>query len=127
MTLLIYVNTSKQVGDAEHLKVFANVDAAETRLEENDPEGVAFEYEVLEWSPAAIPTASRKPRAHHFMKCPGCGEWFDMRRHGPNVHEHSRSGDRDFWTFLWRDLRANAPYHPAVYGALGTITTNRCS
>jgi hypothetical protein len=48
MTVLIYVNTSKQVGDAEHLKVFANVDAAETWFEENDPEGVAFEYEVLE-------------------------------------------------------------------------------
>ncbi len=24
------INTSKEVGDAEHLKVFANVDAAET-------------------------------------------------------------------------------------------------
>jgi hypothetical protein len=48
MTVLIYVNTSKQVGDADQLKVFANVDAAETWLEENDPEGVAFEYKVLE-------------------------------------------------------------------------------
>ena len=48
MTVLIYVNTSKQVGDADHLKVFANADAAETWLEENDPEGVAFEYEVFE-------------------------------------------------------------------------------
>jgi hypothetical protein len=48
MTVLIYVDTSKQVGDAEHLKVFANADAAETWFEENDPEGVAFEYEVLE-------------------------------------------------------------------------------
>jgi hypothetical protein len=45
---LARVNTSKHVGDAEHLKVFANVDAAETWFEENDPEGVAFEYEVLE-------------------------------------------------------------------------------
>jgi hypothetical protein len=48
MTVLIYVNTSKQVGDAEHLKVFVNADAAETWFEENDPEGVAFEDEVLE-------------------------------------------------------------------------------
>ena len=47
-TVWIYVNTSKQVGDADHLKVFANVDAAEKWFEENDPEGVAFEYEVLE-------------------------------------------------------------------------------
>jgi len=40
--------TSKQVGDRDHLKVFANADAAETWFAENDPEGVAFEYEVLE-------------------------------------------------------------------------------
>jgi hypothetical protein len=42
MTVFIYVNTSKQVGDVDHLKVFANADAAETW------EGVAFDYEVLE-------------------------------------------------------------------------------
>jgi hypothetical protein len=47
-TVLIYVNTSKEVGDVDHLKVFANEDAAERWFEENDPEGVAFEYEVLE-------------------------------------------------------------------------------
>ena len=29
MTVLIYVNTSKQVRDPEHLKAFANADAAE--------------------------------------------------------------------------------------------------
>jgi hypothetical protein len=46
--VLIYVNTSKQVGDRDHLKVFANADAAEAWFKENDPEGVAFEYEVLE-------------------------------------------------------------------------------
>jgi hypothetical protein len=48
ITVLIYVDTSKQVGEADYLKVFANSDAAETCFEENDPEGVAFEYEVLE-------------------------------------------------------------------------------
>jgi hypothetical protein len=48
MTVLIYVDTSKQVGDRDHLKVFANEDAAETWLQENDPEGVVFEYEVME-------------------------------------------------------------------------------
>ena len=47
MTVLMYVDTNKQVGDLDHLKVFANADAAETWLEENDPEGVAFEYAVL--------------------------------------------------------------------------------
>jgi hypothetical protein len=29
MTVLIYVNTNKQVGDPNHFKVFANADAAE--------------------------------------------------------------------------------------------------
>jgi hypothetical protein len=48
MTVLIYVDTRKQVGDKDHLKVFATTDAAEAWFEENDPEGVAFEYEVLE-------------------------------------------------------------------------------
>jgi hypothetical protein len=47
-TVLIYVNTSAEVGDVDHLKVFANEEAAEKWFEENDPEGVAFEYEVLE-------------------------------------------------------------------------------
>jgi hypothetical protein len=48
VNVLIYVNTRKEVGDVDHLKVFANRDAADTWFEENDPEGVAFEYEVLE-------------------------------------------------------------------------------
>ena len=48
MTVFVYVNTSKQVGDVEHIKVFANADAAETWFEENDPECVAFEYEVIQ-------------------------------------------------------------------------------
>jgi hypothetical protein len=47
VTVLIYVDTSKQVGDPDHLKVFANADAAEAWFAENDPEGVAFEYEVI--------------------------------------------------------------------------------
>jgi hypothetical protein len=48
MTVLIYVDTNKEVGNVNHLKVFANEDAAEKWFAENDPEGVAFEYEILE-------------------------------------------------------------------------------
>jgi hypothetical protein len=48
MTVFVYVNTSKQVGDPEHVKVFATIEAAEKWFEENDPEGVAFEYPVRE-------------------------------------------------------------------------------
>jgi hypothetical protein len=47
MTVFVYVNTSKQVGDREHLKVFATAEAAAKWFEEHDPEGVAFEYEVI--------------------------------------------------------------------------------
>jgi len=32
MTVLIYVDTSKQVGDREHIKVFANADAQKPSL-----------------------------------------------------------------------------------------------
>jgi hypothetical protein len=46
MTVWIYVDTSKQVGDPEHLKVFDSQSAAQAWLDQNDPEGVAFEYEV---------------------------------------------------------------------------------
>ena len=48
MTVFVYVNTSKQICDPEHIKVFASTDAAEAWFAENDPEGVAFEYEVLD-------------------------------------------------------------------------------
>ena len=46
MSVFMYVDTSKQVGDPEHLKVFANQETAQAWFDENDPEGVAFEYEV---------------------------------------------------------------------------------
>lgn len=48
MTALVYVNTSKEVNDPEHVKVFASAEAAQNRFEENAPEGVAFEYEVMD-------------------------------------------------------------------------------
>jgi hypothetical protein len=41
------VDTSKQAGDFDHLKVFASPDLANEWLDENDPEGVAFEYNVI--------------------------------------------------------------------------------
>ena len=47
MTVWIYVDTSKLVGDKDHLRVFATEDAAERWFVEHDPEGVAFAYEVF--------------------------------------------------------------------------------
>jgi hypothetical protein len=37
MSVFVSVNTSKLVGDPEHIKVFASQDARETWFEENDP------------------------------------------------------------------------------------------
>jgi hypothetical protein len=38
MNVPIYVNASKEVGDVEHLKVFAAADAADRWFREHDPE-----------------------------------------------------------------------------------------
>ena len=47
-TVWIYVDTSKEVGDVDHLKVFATQELADEWFKENDLEGVAFSYEVIE-------------------------------------------------------------------------------
>ena len=47
-TVWIYVDTSKDVGDLDHLKVFASPEAADEWFKEHDPEGVVFEYPVIE-------------------------------------------------------------------------------
>ena len=52
MTVLVYLETSKHVGDPDHLKIVANAESAAVWFAENDPEGVAFEFEVLDESSA---------------------------------------------------------------------------
>jgi hypothetical protein len=48
------------MGDPVHHLVFANPDAVETWFEEKDLEGVAFEYEVLEWTVStSVPESTR--------------------------------------------------------------------
>jgi len=58
MTVWIYVDTSKQVGDRDHLNVFADSDAAERRSTGNDPEGrpsriqsSASAHKIVLWEP----------------------------------------------------------------------------
>ena|SRR5215216_1141239 len=43
---IIYVDTDKEVGDVDHLKVFAREELADAWLAEHDPEGKAFSYSV---------------------------------------------------------------------------------
>ena len=45
-TVFVYINAAKQLGDVDYVKVFANVEAAERWFKEDDPGGVAFEYDV---------------------------------------------------------------------------------
>jgi hypothetical protein len=53
-TVWIYVDTIKPVGDKDHLKIFTSSEGAEAWLAENDPEGVAFEYDVIDASPGWV-------------------------------------------------------------------------
>lgn len=65
MTVWIYTDARKQIGDKDHLKVFASEDAADVWFTENDPEGVAFKYDVigppptLRFGPPAPTSAAR--------------------------------------------------------------------
>jgi hypothetical protein len=45
MTVFVYV---EQVDNPDHIKVFATADVAAKWFDENDPEGAAVEYEILE-------------------------------------------------------------------------------
>jgi hypothetical protein len=54
MTVWVYVNTSKQVGDPDHLKIFSDPDIARRWFERFDPKGVAVEYPVIGDAPGMI-------------------------------------------------------------------------
>jgi hypothetical protein len=56
-TVWIYVDTSKDVGDPDHLKVFATPEAADDWFKDNDPEGVVFGYELI--GESAFPNPQR--------------------------------------------------------------------
>jgi hypothetical protein len=47
MTVWVYVDTSKNVGDKEHLKLFANQHAADEWFKKHDIAGVAYGYEII--------------------------------------------------------------------------------
>ena len=44
---------TKEVGDVDHLKVFATPELADEWFKENDPEGIAFRCEVLKARPGS--------------------------------------------------------------------------
>jgi hypothetical protein len=46
-TIWIYVDTRRRVGHPDHIKAFADPEDAERWFKANDPEGVAFEYEMI--------------------------------------------------------------------------------
>jgi integrase len=60
----------KEVGDVDHLKVFATEEAAERWFAENNPEGVAFVYPVLTGLIACLTLASQLRCANDQIKMP---------------------------------------------------------
>jgi hypothetical protein len=58
-TVWIYVDTNKDVGDPDHLKVFATPEAADEWFKDNDPEGVVFGYELIGESASPNPQRPR--------------------------------------------------------------------
>ena len=69
MTVWIYVDTAKQVGDRDHLKAFDSQDAAQAWLAVNDPEGVAFEYEVNSVMTAREAYDRFQQEVEHILDC----------------------------------------------------------
>ncbi|MBR0801760.1 hypothetical protein JQ615_41200 [Bradyrhizobium jicamae] len=47
MKVWIYTDTSKSVGDPQHVKVFATGEAAQSWFKQNAPDGVAFASEII--------------------------------------------------------------------------------
>jgi hypothetical protein len=47
-TVWIYINTDALPGDVDYVQVFASEEAANRWIDENDPEGFAYEYPVQE-------------------------------------------------------------------------------
>jgi hypothetical protein len=66
MTAWIYVDTSKQVGDAEHVKVFATTDAAETWSRRTIPKGCPSSMRF--WNK---PSRTNQRRSHNQRNPPG--------------------------------------------------------
>jgi hypothetical protein len=60
-TVWIYVDTSKEVGDKDHLKVFTSEEAANAWFAERDPEVVAFENEPLTRGSLGTHTSKARP------------------------------------------------------------------
>ncbi len=44
MKFWIYINTAREIGDVDHLKILADEQAAERWSAEHDTEGLAFKY-----------------------------------------------------------------------------------
>jgi hypothetical protein len=61
LTVWVYINAAREVGDVDHLKVFATADAADEWFAEHDPEGVAYEYPVI-----GMPSTSGRPQTQVF-------------------------------------------------------------
>jgi hypothetical protein len=99
-TVWIYVDTRKQVGDRDHLKVFANSALADEWFVVNEPEGVVFEYEVIG---VVVDEAGQDVQRHRWGRgrppheVPGARARVRYMRDLAQVVEHIHDSEIEFW------------------------------
>jgi ribosomal protein L34E len=133
MTVWIYIDTNKKEGDVDRLKVFATADAANEWFKVNDPEGVAFEYEVTK-----RPAKKHRPKKQLQRRgrdgaardvSASLARHSNLKSTGLNRSADDRSKVRKILipngaltTIFWRKLRAHAecPYTGAPIAIIPT-------
>ena len=92
-TVWIYVDTSKDARDADHLKVFENMYIADRWLEANEPEGVAFEYPVIRSvPPSSVPPSSARNKNARPVSQPGKSLLGSLRSEQRTIHSAALAG-----------------------------------
>jgi hypothetical protein len=124
MTVFVYFNTSKQVGDPEHIKVFTSTDAAETWFEENDPQcqlwpTVATYGGMLTWAGDVWLSAN----IHPMVNQPPSAMTFDRLGHAAEVRgipTHRPARDTGFLNTArtrTMSLKKKGGYRTSIKGA----------
>jgi hypothetical protein len=73
-TVWVYVDTNHEVGHPDHLKLFATQEAADEWFQANDPEGVAYGYELIGDSAPEQLGPLRPPGTADFYRVPKAEE-----------------------------------------------------
>ena len=81
MTVWVYVDTSEEVEDADHLKVFANEDVADAWFRDNDPEGIS--HHPIRAAASSVMRRKLRPLCHDSDQAHAASAICRGRRRGP--------------------------------------------